>query len=409
MEKAMSAVRAMLGGLLAAGAVASLAQSAMAADSRSDRRETVAAVLKLAAPANRFGTAVFSRLAGGAHQTVVLSPYSLGAALDMLALGAEGKTATLLAERGGQPAQSVDEQAALHRQLTEQSPGGVIIRSANSVWLRPNAPPLPDYAENLRETFKAQVKNIDFTKQASADEINGWVKDSTQGVIANVVDKLDPQTEFLLINSTYFKGQWAEWFDAADTRQAPFTRADGSTHDVAMMHASRHLQYAESAQWHAVTIPYRGDRFEMFLVTTKESGKSAEFRGELGNKEFLASLENVGWRDREVTLSIPRFRAEFGTDLTPALSELGLSAAFGPGADYPKITKERLAATTVVQRAVVEVSEEGTEAAAATTVTGTRSISQAVAFAADHPFFFGIIDRQTGIILFIGHVADPAV
>jgi serine protease inhibitor len=403
----MPFVRAVLGGLLAACATVSLYQSSMGAESRSEQHDTVAARLKLADPSNRFGVMVFNRLVGGSNQTVIMSPYSLATALDMLALGAQGKTATLLKERGGPPAHSADEQAALPGKLAEASPG-VTLRSANSVWLRLNAAPLAAYVDEVREIFKAQAKNIDFSKSASRDEINGWVKEVTRGVIPSVVDALDPQTEFLLINTTYFKGQWAERFDAADTKPAPFTRADGSTHDVAMMHASLRLQYAESPQWHAVTIPYRGNRFEMFLMTARDPAKSSELRAGFGNKEFLTALEGVVWRNREVTLSLPRFRAEFGTDLTPVLSELGLRAAFGPDGEYPKITKEPLRATTVLQRAVVEVTEEGTEAAAATTVTGTRSLVQAVAFSADRPFFFGIVDTQTGMVLFIGHVEDPA-
>jgi len=411
----MSFVRTVLAGLLVACGSVSFYQLGLGADNadRSEQRDSVAPNLKLGGPTNRFGMMVFDGLlSSGRSPALVMSPYSLGAALDMLALGADGKTATLLKERGGQPVQSGADPAKLHRSLASASSDDVILRLANSVWLRPNTEPLQAYISAAQGAFDAQVKTIDFAQPASAEKINAWVKGATQGVIPSVVDELDPQTEFMLINTTYFKGKWAVPFDAAHTGPAPFTRADGSKHDVPMMNAALRLQYADGPQWHAVMIPYRGERFAMIVMTakdpTKDPVKSSDVRAGLGSSEFMAALETINWRNQEVMLRLPRFRAEFGADLTPLLMRLGLRDALGPNADYRKITKEPLRATTVLQRALVEVTEEGTEAAAATTVTGSRSIGQHVAFSADRPFFFGIIDTQTGTVLFIGHVADPA-
>jgi serpin B len=407
----MSFVRAALAGLLVAGASVTSYQPGLGADNadKSEQRDVVVPDLKLGGPTNRFGMMVFNGLlSSGRRSALVMSPYSLGAALDLLALGAEGKTATLLKERGGQPVASGEDGAKLHHSLASASSDDVILRLASSVWLRPNAEPRQAYISAAQGDFDAQVTTIDFAQPASADKINAWVKGATQGVIPGVVDELDPQIEFMLINTTYFKGKWAVPFDAAHTGPAPFTRADGSKHDVPMMNAALRMQYADGPQWHAVMIPYRGERFQMIVMTAKDTAKSSDVRAELGGSEFMAALEKINWRSQDVVLRLPRFRAEFGADLTPLLMRFGLSAAFSPNADYRKITKEPLGTLTVFQRALVEVTEEGTEAAAATTVTATRSIGQHVAFSADRPFFFGIIDTQTGTILFIGHVADPA-
>jgi serine protease inhibitor len=408
----MSFIRNVLWGVLVTCSSVSFFQPSISADNgtKPEQRDTVTPDLKLGGSSDRFGMKVFNGLlSSGSSASLVMSPYSLGAALDMLALGAEGKTATLLQERGGQPAPSSGENPAkLYRSLAGASSGDVILRLANSVWLRPNAEPLQSYVSSAQAAFDAQVKTIDFAQPASGGKINAWVKGATQDVIPSVIDRLDPRTEFMLINTTYFKGKWAVPFEAAKTNPAPFTRADGSKHDVPMMNASLSLQYADGPQWHAVAIPYRGERFEMIVMTAKAATKSADVRAELGGKEFIAALEKIEWRDQEVALRLPRFRVEFGTDLTPLLKQLGLSDALGPNADYRKITKEPLRAITVLQRAVVEVTEEGTEAAAATTVTGTRSVKLPVTFSADRPFFFAIVDTRTGTVLFIGHIADPA-
>jgi serine protease inhibitor len=337
----VSFVRTALASLLVAGASVSFCQLGLRADNadRSELRNVVAPDLKLGGPANRFGMTVFNGLlSSGSRSALVMSPYSLGAALDLLALGAEGKTATLLKERGGQPAASGDDPAKLHHSLAGASSDDVILRLANSVWLRSNAEPLQAYISAAQRAFDAQVKAIDFAQPASADKINAWVKGETQGVIPSVVDELDPQTEFMVINTTYFKGKWAVPFDAAHTGPAPFMRADGSKHDVPMMNAALSLQYADGPQWHAVMIPYRGGRFQMIVMTAKDPTKSSDVRAELGSGEFLAALEKVNWRNQEVVLRLPRFRAEFEADLTPLLMRLGLSAALGANADYRKIT-----------------------------------------------------------------------
>ena len=408
--------RAVLAGLLIACATVLFYQRGLGADNadKSEQRAAVAPDLKLAGPTNRFGATVFNGLLNArSSPALVMSPYSLGAALDLLALGAEGKTAALLRGRGGQPVPSGEDPAKLHRLLAGASSDDVILRLANSVWLRRDAEPLQAYISAAQGAFDAQVTTIDFAQQASADKINAWVKGATHGVIPGVIDELDPQTEFMLINTTYFKGKWAVPFDAAHTGPAPFTRADGSKHDVPMMNAALRMQYADGPQWHAVMIPYRAERFAMIVMTAKDppkrsDAKSSGVRAELGGSEFMAALEKISWQNQDVVLRLPRFRAELGADLTPLLMRLGLSAAFGRNTDYRKITKEPLRATTVLQRALVEVTEEGTEAAAATAVTGTRSIGTHVAFSADRPFFFAITDTQTGTVLFIGHVADPA-
>ena len=374
-----------------------------------------AAVKSAAKAANTFGTSVLNHLLGpGAGTTVMVSPYSINSALDMLTLGAGGNTAKLLrAKRGIAPSpQAAAAQAALNHVIADASTPDVTIRLANSVWLTPKAKPLPPFVTAVHDGYDAEVTNVDFANPATLDAVNGWVKQHTQDVIPRIVDTIDPKTEFLLVNTTYFKGKWDVPFEAAQTKPAPFTRADGSKHDVPMMNATLKLGYMETPLWHAVAIPYHGDRFEMIVMTAKKPADSAAVRKQLGDRGFLQALQGAKSAARDVNLHLPRFRAEYGTDLTAVLTTLGLGPALGGQADYQAMTSARLQATKVVHRAVVDVNEEGTEAAASTAVIGTRSAAPnmlpPVEFAADRPFAFGIVDRTSGAILFLGYVADPA-
>jgi len=363
-----------------------------------------------AEPSNAFGTKVFDRLLGpGADATAVISPYSLGSALDMLTLGADGATARLLRVSRGEDGKPLNEsKAKLNKLLAGASTDAITLRINNSVWLKPDAIARPAFVDSVRNVYDASVTNIDFARPATVDTINQWVMKNTQDMIPRIVDRLDAQTEFLLINTTYFKGKWAVPFDEHRTKPELFTRADGSTHAVPMMQASLKLRYARTDQWHAVSIPYQGDRFEMVVMAAIDPARSGDVRRELGRKGFLKALSAFDFAVREVDLRLPRFHVEYGTDLTDVLSQLGLGPAFGSQANYHQMTSAAVRATSVLQRVVIDVTEEGTKAAAATAVVSTRSLETAepVEFAADRPFVFAIVDGMTGAILFLGHVGD---
>jgi serine protease inhibitor len=402
-----------VGGLLAATTAGSLVHAG--SPSRREpwlSRDATIENLRVARPFNTFGMKVFDRMLAGANANVLLSPYSLGAALEMLTLGAEGQTAKVLKGRAGKTpdaAMSTEDQVKLQRALAAASSGDLTLRLANSAWLQAKAELRPTFTAAIRETYDAQSKTVDFAVAATGDEINAWVKGATQDAIPKIVDGIDPRTEFMLINATLFKGKWAVPFDAAGTKGEPFTRADGSKHDVPMMNAALKLRYAATPRWHAVAIPYVGSRFEMLVITAQNPAKTQAVRRELSRRNFIQALDGVRMEERDVILKLPRFKAEFGTDLTPVMARLGLGAAFGPGADYRGITPAPLHGLTLIQRAMVDVNEQGTEAAAVTAVTATRSLEAVVpvTFAADRPFVFGIIDSVTGAVLFVGYVADP--
>lgn len=356
---------------------------------------------------DQFESRVFGRaLEADTQSNIVMSPFSLDAALGMLSLGADGATAQLFRDNGIDPRHGSEWNDA---KLASLSTAGITLRSANSAWLRAGLRPCRQFPDAIRDAYRASVATLDFSKPDAAEKINAWVNAATQEVIPQVVDRLDPATEFALVNTTYFKGKWAEPFDKADTRAGPFTRIDGTKRDVSMMNARLTVPYADAGSWHAVAIPYSGDRLQMIVATSKDPANSAALKQELVRSGLSAIIRQLTMEKRKVALTLPRFKANYGADLTDTVSETGLKDAFNEQANYRKITKYTIRRVSLIHRAVVEVTEEGTEAAAASAVVGMRSINVTpwTVFAADHPFFFAIVDKPTGAVIFEGYIADP--
>ena len=290
----------------------------------------------------------------------------------------------------------------------------------------------------MAEHYGAGLSQLDFIepegRQESAEIINGWVSEETNGKIPTIVSpahfgSCDPPpwdcTRLVLTNAIYFKGLWAEdyEFDEKDTEEDFFNRADGSTVKVPMMRQKRKLRYAEGDNYQAVQLPYQGRRLAMFIFLPAP-GKFDEFAAGL-NSETLSGF-NDSWNERVVDLTMPRFEMEKSVDAKAVLQKLGMTDAFNPApgvadfsgmADFssPTSPDPGLYVSDVLHKAFVEVNEKGTEAAAATAVIMTVPASMPptplppVVMDVDRPFIFLIRDTRTDAILFLGRVADPSV
>jgi serpin B len=238
--------------------------------------------------------------------------------------------------------------------------------------------------------------------------INSWAKQASRGLIPRIVEQLDAEARFVLANVVYFNGAWASAFDTARTANAPFTRVDGSKRDVAMMDATMAVEFAEFDDLRAVWLPYDGKEIAMFVVAPGERQGPTAVAEALKRKSLGALMAETQKKQRIAALQVrlPRFRAESRLDVTSALSGLGLGAAFSAGANYNAINKGGGGPLHVTHRAVLEVNESGTKAAA-TAITADRSLSAKPSFSADRPFAVAIVHRPTGAILFAGYIADP--
>jgi len=219
-------------------------------------------------------------------------------------------------------------------------------------------------------------------------------------------------TRLVLTNAIYFKGKWEEEFDPEATWEEPFYLPDGSSVEVDMMHRVAWLSYTEGelggVRYQAVELPYAGEELAMVVLLPERAGFAA-FEGALDAEALEAIL--AGLRRAQVELALPRFSFTSTFQLSAALRDLGMLRAFTDAADFSGMDGARdLHIDEVYHKAFIEVSEEGTEAAAATGVAIALAVApqQSVVVRVDHPFLFLIRDRVTGAVLFLGRVLDPS-
>ena len=343
-------------------------------------------------------------------KNVFVSPLSAAQALGMVYEGAAGRTRQEMARvLGVTDTSAAGSGAELVRTLTGQQ--DVTLTVGNSLWAREGVPFTSAYLERVRRDYRAEIASLDLSSAAALERINGWVSRETRGKIPRVLEEpLRGDDVLLLVNAVYFKGRWKDEFDKQATRERPFHLASGGRRSVPMMSRTGGYRHLRAAGFQVVRLPYKGDRFAMY-VFLPDSGSS------------LASLYAGAWVDRldslrpaDVHVVLPRFTLRYSADLAAPLAEMGMPSAFDQvQADLSRmLPREYLAGQNAYiskakQDVYVEVNEEGTEAAAATsiTVSVTSAPPPPIEFVVDRPFVAVIRDDATGALLFIGQVVDP--
>ncbi|MDE2972351.1 MAG: serpin family protein [Acidobacteriota bacterium] len=374
-------------------------------------RALTAAEIEVIDAGNRFAFDLL-REASRPGDNLFLSPLSASVALGMTMNGAGGETWNQMREAlgfGGLTEAEINGgYASLIQVLTELDPA-VETAIGNSVWNRLGFPLRADFVEVLREFFGAEAMELDFASPSASGRINEWVRSATGGHIEEIVPAaIPPGVVMYLINAIYFKAPWTFEFDPDDTRTEPFYPEDRTPQTVPLMTILRDFPYLETNRFQAVDLPYGGGAFSMTALVPRDG---------VGVDDVLASLDAAAWEntaagfeETEVELFLPRFRMEYERELKDDLAALGMVDAFTPGkADLGRLSPvDGLWISSVLQKALVEVTEEGTEAAAATVVTGVTSAPPPpVTVRADRPFLFLIRERLTGAILFAGKLAHP--
>ena len=364
---------------------------------------------------NQLGSETLSRLAGKrGNSTVVVSPYGLGSALHLLGLGAAGaaeksRHGRLLPAGIGSGAQDASL-TALKEQLLGAAGDRLRLTLANAVFVPKSAASSPRFVRRARAVFDAHVEALDFKDTGALERINGWANEATGGLVRGILDELDTDARFVLANTVYFNGAWETAFALERTAKAPFTRVDGTTRDATMMDATLPAGFAETGNLQAVWLPYAGREVAMLVMAPGDRQGPATVAEALQSKS-LGGLMAEALKERRmapVRVLLPRFRAESSLDVTDALAGLGLTPAFSAaGNSYAAINRTRTGPLMVMHRAVLEVGEKGTRAAAVTAVAPQRSLSITPLLAADRPFAFAIVHEPTGAVLFAGYIADP--
>jgi serine protease inhibitor len=358
---------------------------------------------------NAFGFDLLREVSDG-NDNAITSPLSVGVLLAMVLAGAGGDTAQAMAEL-----LLVDDSrdvrvGALLGRLADTD--DVTLSVANALWANAGTPFEDDYVSFVRSTFGATLEEADLGAQETADAIDAWVGENTEGLIEGIAQELalpDPLAVLVLLNAVYFLGEWTKQFDPAMTREESFTLADGSKAEVPRMNMHQEMfGYVEGDGFRMLRLPYGEEgRYGMEVLLPDEDTSLAE---------MLGSLDATGWRsavrglvEREVAhLALPRFELEWSGMLNEPLERLGMGVAFGPEADFRPMSPTAPSLDRVVHKTYIRVDEKGTEAAAVT--GGSMALSggpDVIVFRVDRPFAFTISDAETGTILFLGAVTDP--
>lgn len=375
---------------------------------------------------NMSGQELFRTFAGQPGN-IVFSPYSIGTAMAMVLSGARGETQTEMhkllrhplpiAQIDAANAQALEGLAAYNAKTeakTDAKPAPTAtLRIANALMLvNAAATVAPVFEETIRTQYGSEI-----FKGATLDTVNTWVKDKTESKIDKILERLNPNDSHVLLNAVYFKAPWASAFSPSATRDRPFTLADGEAVAVPTMTQQHEFAIAKGEGYAAIRLPYAVDGLSMTIVRPDEPGgldKLIAAQDGAKTENLLQSVRDA--KKRVVALSMPRFKFEFKADLIAPFKSFGMSKVFDPAqSDLSGLTgRPRAEAQStidqIVHRAVIEVAEEGTEAAAATSVVVTTRAMRpddVERFQIDRPFLFMITDDKTGAILFEGRVSDP--
>jgi serpin B len=366
---------------------------------------------------NQFALDFYSELKNQ-EGNIFFSPYSISTALTMTYEGARGQTADEIQAVFHFPKENNIRRSSFSELINRinKENTNYSLQTANALWGQKDYPFLSDYINTLDEFYQGTATNVDFVgaPEEARETINTWVEDQTNDKIMDLFlpGTIDSLTRFVLTNVIYFKGNWINQFEKELTEEEEFRIGPGNSVQVPMMRQNPLVvgfNYAETQNLQVLEMLYEGEEIAMLVLLPKSD--------DIAPLEELLTLESLDdWRNnlrvQDVVVYIPKFTFDTKYFLAQTLAEMGMPTAFTGGeADFSGIDgTQNLYITAVIHQAIVDVNEEGTEAAAATGVVGsvTSMPPPPPVFRADHPFIFIIQERESGNILFIGRVSDPS-
>ena len=332
------------------------------------------------------------------NENIVISPYSAGVALSMLAEGAEGQT-------------KEEFNKALNDCLFKAEDFGgndtVIVNSVNSLWVDDNFSIRNRYLFLLDKDYDALATTLNFGDPSTVQAINNWCSEHTNGKIKDIIDRLGAGDVMVLANALYFNAPWLNPFDSNLTTKADFNGSKGQT-KVDMMTRKGYMNYAEFQGCQLVELPYEGGRYSMFVLLPAEGmdiNEAVEYLSEELSNEAMKALE-----PKEVLLRMPKAKIETSVLLNETLQSMGIKSAFTSAADFKGISEMGpLVLDQVKQKCYVEISEKGTEAAAVTVaqirLTSARPSSY-VKMTVHRTYIFLIVVTHNSNVMFAGRVMN---
>jgi len=357
---------------------------------------------------NEFAFDIFKELSKeDADKSIFISPLSISTTLAMTYNGVESTTKDAMSKAlryNDIDRNIINESYSNLLRYLQKADKKLELNIANSIWIREGEEIKEDFLKNNKSNFDAVIKSLDFSKDTAAGTINKWISDSTKGKIDKMVESpIDPDVIMYLINGIYFKGQWSEKFDSERTYQKIFKAFNGNKENVMMMRRKGEVEYKKGDDYEIVRLPYGNGKISMYCILPDETIDINGYIDEMNAEKWINISENIEEVD-DVVLEMPRFKLEYGIkNLNKSLTAIGMGEAFSEQADFTGI-REDVQISRVLHKAVIEVNEEGSEAAGATVVSvkSSATYTEYISFIADRPFIFVIADDTTGAILFMG-------
>ncbi|PWJ56583.1 serpin B [Dyadobacter jejuensis] len=347
-----------------------------------------------------------------ATENLFVSPLSLHMAMGMLLAGAQGETASEIKTALKLNDISEDDLQQAYKVLIRDLPiadSRVKVGLANSMWYKEGFPVKTDYTQGLKDIFNAEVTGLPFDATALA-KINQWASDNTNKKIDKVLDSITADQVMFLLNALYFKGSWQSEFDPKNTKEAAYNLEDGTGKTTTMMFHEGTFDAASNDTYKALRLPYANGQFNMTLILPNDGVKIGD---------VMSAMKYTDWEDLQksqlhgtkVMVGLPKFQLKYSVKLNKTLSQMGIQKVFLPGAELQGISSQNnLLVSFVKQDTFLGVDEEGTEAAAVTTIgIEVTSLPMVQKFICNKPFGLVISENTSNSILFMGRIMNPTL
>ncbi|XP_067851511.1 glia-derived nexin [Heptranchias perlo] len=367
---------------------------------------------------SELGMKIFSHVVNSKPtENIIMSPHGIASVLRMLQLGASARTRQQLNNVLKYNSYGIYRKLKRIQKSLTESRNQDIVAIANGIFAPSDFAMEQPFIRKTKDVYQAALSNLDFEDPVeAASVINQWTKNQTRGMITNLISPaiLSEATRLVVVNAIFFKGLWKSRFLPENTRNRDFHAADGNVYQVPMMSQRSTFNFGmattpTNVKYYILELPYHGGTISMFVAVPQEMDIPLSAITPHMNVQSIYTWKVI-MREKKLDIALPRFTAEAETNLERPLSALGITDMFDQTkANFGKICRSgQLYVSQMLQKAKIEVNEDGTKASAATAaVIMLKSFRITPPFVVNRPFLYILWHNPTGTVLFIGQVSKP--
>lgn len=362
---------------------------------------------------SKFAFDFYRNISKEKNTNIVFSPFSITPAFGMVTVGAKAETEKQIAQVFHFPLNSAfhSELGALQRKIQTDANSSVDLSITNRVFMEKSYKVSCSYQRALKKQYKAKAEKVDFINNPNPSrlKINSIIQSDTKNYIKELLpeESISNLTRLVLTNAIYFKGKWEVQFDPKKTTQRDFILSSGDKVNCATMFVDERMGYYQGGKYSAIELNYKGKNLSMLILLPNEKLSISDFEKDFSYDMYKKTLEAL--TEEKVTVLLPKFKIETSLSLKKMLTAMGMPIPFTDAADFSGISGNKdLKISDAFHKAFIEVSEEGTTAAAATAVVLARkSVMPQNEFIVNRPFIYILKHNSSNTILFMGKVENP--